>query len=335
MLKALIRRIAQVLAILALLASSASAGTTIKILQAVDLPANLPFWIAVEQGLFAKRGIDAELVSDDAPGVASRITGEVQFGILGVPAIMNAVSQGRNLKMLFPIYAPRSTQVLMARRGIHSIADLKGKRLGVFTVGTGFWIQAMLALEHLGVDIANHGLQFVPVGNLARLFDAMRSGAIDASTFDPGRARQLELEGYSVLLDMYPANIMGSQSGFAVIGTLIRDRHQLVANAVEASIEGAAYSLAAANREVVLATLARRLRLDSPGAVQAAFTAFRRYVERKPYPSIEAMNNMRRIMALHDPRVLQLKLEDAVDDRFVRQLDQSGRIDEIYEIAGR
>jgi hypothetical protein len=33
---------------------------------------------------------------------------------------------------------------------------------------------------------------------------------------------------------------------------------------------------------------------------------------------------MQRIMDLHEPRVLGLRLEDVIDDRFVRKLDDSG-----------
>ena len=55
---------------------------------------------------------------------------------------------------------------------------------------------------------------------------------------------------------------------------------------------------------------------------------------RKPYASIAAMQNMQRVMALNDPKVLNVKIEDLADDRFVRKLDESGAIDRLYERYG-
>jgi hypothetical protein len=35
-------------------------------------------------------------------------------------------------------------------------------------------------------------------------------------------------------------------------------------------------------------------------------------------------------MALHDPKVLSVEVENLIEDRFVRRLDQSGVIDQLY-----
>lgn len=328
-------RCAAVLAAAVLADSAAAADPKIRVLQAVDLPANLPFWIALEHGFFRKRGLDVEIVRDDAPGVADRIAGKIQFGIVGVPAIMNGVAQGRDLKMLFPIYAPRSTQVLVARPAIKAASDLRGKKLAVFTVGTGFWIQSMLALEQLGIDPAKDGISFVQVGNLSRQVDALRAGTVDAAMVDAGRAQQLGSEGYTILLDMFPANILGSQSGLCVSGALLRGEPETVKRFVEAYFEAAAFSFAPVNRDTVLKTLGARLDLSSAAAMQSAYAVFQRSVERKPYASLEAMRNMQRIMATVDPRVLQLRPEDAIDDRIVRAMDLSDAIDGFYRERGQ
>ena len=57
-------------------------------------------------------------------------------------------------------------------------------------------------------------------------------------------------------------------------------------------------------------------------------------MNRKPYASVAAMQNMQRVMALHDPKVLNVKVEDLVEHRFVRKLDESGVIDRLYATYG-
>jgi len=57
-------------------------------------------------------------------------------------------------------------------------------------------------------------------------------------------------------------------------------------------------------------------------------------VNRKPYASVAAIQNMQRVMALNDPKMLNVKVEDLFEDRFVRKLDRSGVIDQLYSIYG-
>ena len=59
-----------------------------------------------------------------------------------------------------------------------------------------------------------------------------------------------------------------------------------------------------------------------------------RGLNRKPYPSVEKLKNLQRVMALHDPQVLKLNVEGLVQDRFIRSLDESGAIDRLYSSYG-
>lgn len=57
-------------------------------------------------------------------------------------------------------------------------------------------------------------------------------------------------------------------------------------------------------------------------------------LERKPFPSLEGLRNIQRLMKLRNPKVEKLKVEELVDDRFVRGLDQNGFIDRLYATYG-
>jgi hypothetical protein len=58
-------------------------------------------------------------------------------------------------------------------------------------------------------------------------------------------------------------------------------------------------------------------------------------LKRKPYASPKALNKMQSIIAIHDTRVLKLKIEDLIEDRLVRKLDESGQIDHLYAAYGK
>ncbi len=315
-------------------AEVASAQTKVSIIHAVVGPSEAPLWIAHEQGLFAKQEIDAQILLQETAGVARQITGDIQFGVIGIPAVMAAVTEGKDLKILAPTSSPRAANHLVARPDIKTPEGLRGKRFGVFGIGTGFWIQAVLALEHLGLDPKRDRITFVEVGNLPRMARALEAGDIDAAMLDPARSSQLKGRGFSMLLDMYPANISAAQNGLVVTGAYLRERPDVVEKVVAGLLEGIAFSLSAPNKDVVLKTLMAHMKITDAAAAESAYKNFSSRVIRKPYSSVDAMRNMQRVMALHDPKVLNLKLADLIDERFVRKLDESGVIDRLYSTYG-
>src|SRR5262245_49625151 len=68
-------------------------------------PTLLPLWIANEQGLFVKQGVEPEVVLVEGD-VSRRIGNGIPFGVIGIPAAMSAVSDGRDLKVVVTLDAP-------------------------------------------------------------------------------------------------------------------------------------------------------------------------------------------------------------------------------------
>ena len=51
---------------------------------------------------------------------------------------------------------------------------------------------------------------------------------------------------------------------------------------------------------------------------------------RKPYPAMEGMRNMQRLLKTHKPRIGEVTVEDLVDNRYIRKLDESGFFERIH-----
>ncbi|HEV8532684.1 MAG TPA: ABC transporter substrate-binding protein [Methylomirabilota bacterium] len=315
-------------------AQAISAQTKVSIANLIVSSSHLPLWIAHEQGLFARQGIDVELLIVEGVDASRRIAGDIPFGVIGIPAAISAASEGRDLKVLVTLDAPRVTGHLVAGRDIKTADALRGKRLGVNRLGTDAWIHSILALDHLGLDPQRDGISFVEIGNVPQLVQALEAGGIDAVVIDPGQSAQLRGKGFSLLLDMYPANISGVQSALVVAGAYSRQHPDVVEKVVAGLVEGIGFSLAPRNEEIVRKTLMARMKISAPAAAESGYRNFLSRANRKPYASITAMRNMQRVMALNDPKVLSVKIEDLADDRFVRKLDESGAIDRLYESYG-
>jgi hypothetical protein len=57
-------------------------------------------------------------------------------------------------------------------------------------------------------------------------------------------------------------------------------------------------------------------------------------LERKPYSSSEGLLNIRRMLARFNPKVAAIQVEDVVDTRILRKLEESGFIDALYNAPG-
>ena len=86
--------------------------------------------------MFAKYGVDAETVFLASSNIqtAALATGEVQIGTIGGATVLSGVAGGQS----FRIVASPSNQLpydLVARPEVKDSKDIRGKRIGVTSVG--------------------------------------------------------------------------------------------------------------------------------------------------------------------------------------------------------
>jgi NitT/TauT family transport system substrate-binding protein len=313
-------------------APATMAQTKVPIVSVVVNSGYLPLWAADEHGLFAKHGIDAEVRILD--GAWRHLGSDNPFGVVGIPAAMLGVAEGKDLRVLLPVDLPQVTAQLVAARDITTPAALRGKRIGTATFGAGAWINSQLALQHLGLDAERDGISFVDVGGVPQQVAALEAGRVDAITIEPARAEQLRANGFSLILDLQAANITGVQSALVVTTAFLRQRPEVVEQVVTALAEGFAFGLAPQNADAVRKTIAARMNLSTPAAVDGAYRSFLTRANRQLTPSIPAMRNMQRVIGLTDPRVLAIAVEDLAHDQIVRKLHANGTVGRLYESYG-
>jgi NitT/TauT family transport system substrate-binding protein len=143
------------LVLLFAISEARAAGSTRQIIIAHG-PMNssvLPLWIAKEQKFFDKYGLEAQLVVvKGTPTVISGLlSGDIDIGYTGGTGVVGAAAGGADLKVVASFFNSTILRVV-AQPKIEKTEDLKGKRLGVQSIGGTSWMQAMLALEQLGLD---------------------------------------------------------------------------------------------------------------------------------------------------------------------------------------
>jgi ABC-type nitrate/sulfonate/bicarbonate transport system substrate-binding protein len=295
---------------------------------------NAPLWVAADRGFFAREGLDPELIFiGSAPTmVASMMAREVPLALTAGTAVVSAIAGGAPLKIL-ATFSNRLSSDLIARPGITRPEDLRGKRVGVQSMGGGIWMQALLGLERLGLEPVRDRLHIQVIGPQPQLAKALESGVIDVTVLPTAFSQPLKARGYPVLLNFLNANIPLTLSGLIALKETVEQSPQLVERVLRGLLRALAFVHHPSNREAVTQTLARRLRVEQRDAEEAYRVALET-LERKPYSSAEGLLNIRRLLARSNPRAATIQVEDVVDTRILRKLDESGFIDALYNIPG-
>lgn len=288
-------------------------------------------WIAQELGLFAKHGIEMEVIylRSSPLQMTALATGEVQFASSGGSPMLSAVSSGQDLKI---IAAPgnRLAYDLVVRPELKEPRDLRGKRFGVTNIGGTTWMAAYLTLEHLGLDATRDQIRINAIGNQTLLAQAVEAGNIDATLLDPFLSRRTKLKGMTILADLYRAKIPFMSTAFAVNGAFLRDNPGVVESVLKALLEAQAVVTTPTNRNLVMQTMMHHMKLNDIASLEDGYQDMLVGFERKPYGVVDSLRNIQRMMATLNPKVMSAKVEDVIDNRFIRKLDESGFIDSLY-----
>src|SRR5688572_33459164 len=83
----------------------------IKIAYSGVAAAGTPLWLAKDEGIFAKHGLEADLVTvRSAPlQVSALVSNEVQFVRGSASSMLSAAAQGAKLKILMSLFAERAS----------------------------------------------------------------------------------------------------------------------------------------------------------------------------------------------------------------------------------
>lgn len=317
-----------------------------KMLDAFSTPANsiiahaavnarvLPLWVAKEQGFFVKYGVPTDTIFiRQAPTLVAALTsGDIQVGYTGGTAVLGSAASGSDLKIL-AAFTNRVTYDVVARKGIKSPEDLRGKIFGVQSIGGTVWMGAILALEHFGLDPNRDKISLIAAGDQSVLAQALMTGTIDVTVLDGVMSRTLRENGYPILAELGKLNIPISSVGIVAKGSLIQKNPQMYENILRALLESEAFIFGPANKTRAMTILKRYLRINDQEA-EEGYKDVITGLDRKPYASLDGLRNVQRLMRLRNPAVDKVKVEDLVDDRFMKKLDQSGFIDEMYAKYG-
>ena len=316
--------------LIAVQASTVGAQTKITVGVAAMSPRTIPLLVAQQQGLFAKQGIEARIVLiKGAPTlVASLISGDIEVGYTGGTAVLGAASQGLYLRILSSI-SSKLTHTIVGSPNLKTAEQLRGKSFGIQSIGGSTWMHTILALEHVGIDIKRDHINLLVIGDSVLISQSLEAGRIDAAVLDGVLVRRLKSKGFTLIADMTPANIPMLNQAIVVNQDFLQKRADVAEKILMALVESLAYTLAPMNKAIVTKTMMRGLQISDPTVAEDGYQDLLISIERKPLPSLEALRNIRRLMAAQNPKAANVKVEELIDARLIRKLEENGYMDKV------
>lgn len=290
-----------------------------------------PLWIAKEQGFFKKYGLDVDLVFIIAGrAMQAMLAGQVPVGVVGGTHVTNANTAGGDFRMILGL-ENRLDYIFVAQPAIKTGEDLKGKKVAIGTPAGSASLAAYVALDHLGLVPRRDNVVLLGVGGVPERMGALRSGSVEATTLSPEFGQVVISENYRVLVDLGKENVQFQSSGLVVPRSLIKSNPQMVENIARATVEGTAFLHKPANKEAVIRTLGRNLRLQGD-RVEKAYQQLIAAMPRRPCPSREGIVAMLRLMAQHglNPKASQIKPEEIADMSYCKRFEDSGFFKSLY-----
>jgi len=143
----------------------------------------LPITMGRDKGMFQAEGIDLQMVLVASTiQVAALTTGDIDFS--GAQSqVMAGAARGLPVKVV-GFLTIKPSFWLMAKPEIKSMADLKGKIIGITAIGSSTDTLARFLVSKNGLT-PDREVAFIGTGTTANILTAMKAGSVDAGVLSP------------------------------------------------------------------------------------------------------------------------------------------------------
>jgi NitT/TauT family transport system substrate-binding protein len=283
-------------------------------------------WIAKDEGIFRKYGLDVELIFLRGGQVAIQALTSGDPPLVTIGNVIIAGLQGHDIVLVGSVENSYD-QVVFARAGAGTrLEQLKGKRFGISGFGSATHNAALILSKKFNLE-PNKDVQFVPTGTGPERLAAMAANRIDATFFNPSEVPQAQKAGLVEIIQMADIGFEVQGSGLATSRSYIKAHRETVKSALKAYVEGIFYVFA--NKAATVKSLARYMRTNDQEVLEYSYQHYLKRTPKKPYPTMKGIQNLIDMSAQQTPQAKSAKPEQFVDLSFLQELEAEKFFDEM------
>jgi NitT/TauT family transport system substrate-binding protein len=221
-----------------LLASIGWAQDLIKV--PVQIPAITPavtaFAIARDRGYYRQEGLDVQLiVIPSAVGTQALLGGNVKFSTGGGAGLL-PILRGAPMRFMFTTFS-RPMFWLYSRPELRSVESLKGRKIGVSSIGSGPDSLLRDLLKKHGLD-GTRDVVVLPVGGGTARYFALQAGSVDAAMLSIPSNLMAQEAGFRQLVSFVEQEWVELQGTINVTDAVLSSESPLVEKFIRATLKG-------------------------------------------------------------------------------------------------
>jgi NitT/TauT family transport system substrate-binding protein len=277
-------------------------------------------WYAFEKGIFKERGLEVDMqsISGGAQTSAALLANQIHVGQFGGSEALSGNAGGADLVIVGNM-APVYPYLLYAQKQYKTVADLKGKKIGVSNKGGSSDIATRSALKAAGFD-PDKDFQIVAVGSHANRTAALLNGSIDAGVDDPPEDQELVKAGLNVVLDLAAQKLPAANTGIIVQRSYLTANKDVVQAYIDATV--IARSRMAKDKDGSIAVLQKYFKITETESPTHAYTFFiasaTPVTPLYPFPATEQFKDAVAILGPDNPKIKDVDLNKLIDRSLVQ-----------------
>ena len=283
-------------------------------------------WVAKDEGIFRKHGLDIELIFLRGGQIAIQALTGGDPPLVTIGNVIIANLQGHDIVLVGSVENSYDQSVFARPGTMTRMEQLKGKRFGISGFGSATHNAALILFKKFNLE-PTKDVVFVPTGTGPERLAAMTAARIDATFFNPSEVPQALRAGFVEIIQMADIGLEVQGSGLATSRSYIRANRDVVKSALKAYVEGIYFAFA--NKEPTLKTLARYMRTSDQEVLDYSYEHYLKRTPKKPYPTIKGIQNLIDMSAPQVPQAKTAKPEQFVDLSFLQELEKEGFFEEM------
>jgi len=215
----------------------------------------------------------------------------------------------------------------VARPDVHSVQELKGRKVGINRQGDldDRLSHAVLQQENIPTD----SVQFVPAGGQTDRYKAVQGGIIDAVNVTPPLEVQAIVDGLNVIYSLKSLPIPFIYSAIHTNSKMLREHPDIVQKFVAGMAESVYFI--DQHKQETEQSIAKQLNITDPAALDSAYQAYANdYVNRSVDIPVAAVQDSIDFARTQGTTIARAKAEDIIDTRFAADLQSSGFLERLW-----
>jgi ABC-type nitrate/sulfonate/bicarbonate transport system substrate-binding protein len=304
----------------------------VRVALSTPTPHMAPLYVAKDNKFFEKRGLDVQLILVNSGSLVAQMfqAGEIQITANAPASLVNLAATGEKMSFFLGL-SNTSPFSVVTQPNIRRAEDLKGKKIGTARFGGSSHVSALIALEHLGLELKRDKIALIQTGVDPDRMVALENKAIDAGMLQRVATKVMTAKGFHNLLNMHAAQIHYQNTGLTVKKAYGATNARVVDAFTRATVEAYAYIFKKGNKQSVKDIIAKNLRLSNVEAAEDFYLEAQEELDRKPYPSLDGFRIVIKYVAEQNPKAAGIKAEEIVDMSWLKKLDSEGFFEKVYD----